>query len=648
LFLAPVDYTAWHMVMTKTERDKDFAAGYHPVVTIAYDQAAVDAVLTEETTEQMLTVRRWNPRGGFWDGYGISGVTVDTEANTISFSIDNLTKASAYGPETNSHGNIFQVFVPKSSAPIYVYSFTPRSEYVANYTDADPTIKAYLNDITGMGINTSSVCVKIDDMLVADFSMGEGCPWVWGNGSASLVQANAQGTVYELTYSHSTATSDWLTEGEHVLTISYTISGSGELASLDTIFWVDLTPPTMAFHGGWVDNPLLRNIHGYVAGEDEMITVRMTDRGSGILVRELRQDDWYGIRYDLWLVHLEDDQGDIDEFEERVLLHTGTPSELETYIQRQRGEEILDGLAGYNPATDELLVRMPIMGGGMIQDGDILEVVVYSDKHLDDDGPGFGCEDIEIGIGGDTFTISGNCWFDSQSQERWMYIWGIFDQVYNEAAYIEQRFIVDMSSPICTFNLPGATVDPSGPMLIDVSVVDDGAGLASGSVSVVVTDPDGKVVEDIEWTTTETGIKGEIEGPLETGEYVIMVEGADRLGHMCSATKTVRVEAAVLTLTEAYGYPNPYNPTDGEGDMKFHFTLSRASDVTIKVYDFAGEYVTTLASNESKDAGDVEIGWGGTTSEGTKLANGAYIVRVVATDGQRTEQANLKVVIWRD
>jgi flagellar hook assembly protein FlgD len=43
-----------------------------------------------------------------------------------------------------------------------------------------------------------------------------------------------------------------------------------------------------------------------------------------------------------------------------------------------------------------------------------------------------------------------------------------------------------------------------------------------------------------------------------------------------------------------------------------------------------------------------KVKWGGTASDGTKLANGAYIVRVVASDGQRTEEANLKVVIWRD
>ena len=75
---------------------------------------------------------------------------------------------------------------------------------------------------------------------------------------------------------------------------------------------------------------------------------------------------------------------------------------------------------------------------------------------------------------------------------------------------------------------------------------------------------------------------------------------------------------------------------------------SKTSDVTIKVYDFAGEYVTTLMTNERMDPSSPAVMWGGTASDGTKLANGAYIVRVVASDGARTEEANLKVVIWRE
>ena len=84
-------------------------------------------------------------------------------------------------------------------------------------------------------------------------------------------------------------------------------------------------------------------------------------------------------------------------------------------------------------------------------------------------------------------------------------------------------------------------------------------------------------------------------------------------------------------------------------NARIQFSLSKAADVTVKVYDFGGQFVRTLASKqrfESTDAGFIE--WGGEAEDGTDLANGTYIVRVTASDGARTEEANLKVVIWRE
>lgn len=768
MFLAPVDYSAWHMVMTKTESDKDFATGYLPVVTLKYSEAVVAELLEgmEGVDETMLTVRRWNPwhDAGYWDGTGISAITVDPEANTISFRVDNLTKAAQFGSEpSNSHGNIFQIFAPKSSAPVFVQNVLPHSEYLSDWwTDPDPLFTVYLNDVGGQGVDPHSVKVKIDGREVATF-MGWNCAWsspndpntpaggndylscdadwVWGDGYARLFAANDDGlpwegvsptryhsTVYELVYSHSIMQRDWLEEltdmegnpVPHILTVEYkTVTGT-DIVSVDTPFYVDFTAPMIEFHGGWVANPLLRNVAGYVPGDicnegplECMLTVKLTDEGSGMFIRPQRQEflvdygcdwndpdwdddyddwedwyefyndctdilfdpvfgggsfmyDWYwqdddaclipydwGFKYDLWLVHPENDQGDIDEYEERLLLHTGTADEILPYIQRMPldGEgQIVDGLAGYNPLTEALLARLPIVGGGLIQDGDVLEVVIYSAKCVgEDDGNAWGCDvglDLDLGDG-EEVAVAADCWFDSDSQERHFYEKGVMDQARNSGSrYVEQRFVVDMMPPVCTFNLPGATVDPSGDMLIDVSLVDTGSGLATGSAKITVKGPDGEELDVTDETVSGDRITAKLEGPLEAGDYVITVEGADKLGHECVTTKTVRVEAAILTLTEAYGYPNPFNPAGG--DMTIHFSVSKTSDVTIKVYDFAGEYVTTVVSNERMDPSSPAIMWGGTASDGTELANGAYIVRVVASDGARTEKANLKVVIWRD
>ena len=69
---------------------------------------------------------------------------------------------------------------------------------------------------------------------------------------------------------------------------------------------------------------------------------------------------------------------------------------------------------------------------------------------------------------------------------------------------------------------------------------------------------------------------------------------ADRLGSLCEQVKTVKVESLVLAMTEAVAAPNPFNPA--EGTAKIHFNLSKARDVTVRIYDFAGLEVATLAN----------------------------------------------------
>jgi flagellar hook assembly protein FlgD len=434
------------------------------------------------------------------------------------------------------------------------------------------------------------------------------------------------------------------------------------------------------FHGGWVGNPLLSNVAGYINQTDAMLTVRMKDEGSGIFVRPQRQEyvydedcdgeidpedlredpilddeecyiaiDW-GIKYDLWRVDGEDEQADIDEFEERELLHQGTADELLPYL-----DPPLYGTGDTYDPSDELMVQLPIVGGGRIADGDILEVVVYSQKTRTvlGEGPGLGCDVVDtLTIGGELFYILEGCWFDFLSQQRIIYQQGVMDQTRNYgSAYVEQRFIVDGLSPVCTFNLPGATVDPAAGLVFDVTVADSGVGLDAGSVTVKITTPDGTVIEldpdEDEYQVVGDRITGKIDPPLDKGDYTITIEAKDRLGHTCTTSKTVTAEASLLTLDGAFGYPNPFNPDDGDGVLRIQLNMSKSSSVTAKVYDFAGEYVTTLLSSEELGTSGV-IEWDGRTPDGTEMANGAYIVRVVATDGRRTESTNVKVVIWRE
>ncbi len=218
-------------------------------------------------------------------------------------------------------------------------------------------------------------------------------------------------------------------------------------------------------------------------------------------------------------------------------------------------------------------MKLPIVGGGRIQDGDILEVTVYSHKTrtLLGEGPALGCDLV------DTLTVNGQTMYilvellvrlpepaaDHLQQ-------GVVDQVRNSGSqYVEQRFIVDMTAPNCAINLPGATLDPASPMLIDVSANDGGVGMGN-EVTVKVYGPNGDELEIQNVVVNNGHFTGTIPAPLATGDYTITTTARDKLGHVCSATKTVRVENPMLTLTDVYSYPNPFDPASGDVVTPLH------------------------------------------------------------------------------
>ncbi len=565
------------------------------------------------------------------------------------------------------------MFAETGNGPVTFASFWPTSPYVNDvWTDATPEVVAYLKDTGAQAIDPQSVEVLIDgefwatwyltadeeedldctdgaDADTLDDDCGYEADYRRGSTSAFLKWVNAEHTVMELRYDHSTDRRDWLTDGEHTMTVRYSPSdGSDQWIEGTTTFNVDRTSPYIAFDGGWVTNPRLINLAGYMNPADQRLQVKMYDGGSGILFKHSRGSDGfyddYGVKYDLWLVDGEDDQADIDEIEERVLLHQGTADELAPWITPK--------LEDYNPATDTLSVPVPVVGGGAIKNGDVLEIVWYSDKYIEanNDGPGFGCDVDTMVVNGREIMVFGlDCTYDSYSQEMHIYNQGVMDWAGNSGSrYVEQRFIVDMVPPSCNVISPAATIEPDGEIHIEIAFDDgaNGAGIDPASIQVTVLDPNGNEVEISDLVITENGVTGTIPGPLVRGEYQVRIEAKDLLGNKCVTVRTVRVESAILTMTDAMAYPNPFNPAEANANIAF--TLSRTSNVTVKIYDWNGNFVTTLAAQQSMDGSAHTIQWGGEASDGTDLANGTYIARVTATDGKRTEEANLKVVLWRE
>ena len=74
-------------------------------------------------------------------------------------------------------------------------------------------------------------------------------------------------------------------------------------------------------------------------------------------------------------------------------------------------------------------------------------------------------------------------------------------------------------------------------------------------------------------------------------------------------------------------YPNPFNPS-----TTLSFSLPRAGDVSVGVYDVTGRKVETLAE------GKYEAGEHRVTFDGTELPSGIYFARMTAGEQQRTQK----------
>jgi hypothetical protein len=80
-------------------------------------------------------------------------------------------------------------------------------------------------------------------------------------------------------------------------------------------------------------------------------------------------------------------------------------------------------------------------------------------------------------------------------------------------------------------------------------------------------------------------------------------------------------------------YPNP-----SSGPTVITFTLARAENVTLRVFNTAGQMVYQLA-NERRPAGSQLIQWNGTSNTGAEMVSGYYFVKL--TDGNLTSVQKL-------
>ena len=91
----------------------------------------------------------------------------------------------------------------------------------------------------------------------------------------------------------------------------------------------------------------------------------------------------------------------------------------------------------------------------------------------------------------------------------------------------------------------------------------------------------------------------------------------------------------VRSFSLQQNYPNPFNPV-----TTITYNLPKASDVSLKIYNSAGQEIRTLVSG-FQSPGSNTITWDGKNSRGQQLPSGVYLYKIKARDYSETRKAVL-------
>jgi hypothetical protein len=114
------------------------------------------------------------------------------------------------------------------------------------------------------------------------------------------------------------------------------------------------------------------------------------------------------------------------------------------------------------------------------------------------------------------------------------------------------------------------------------------------------------------WYTVKNGVPDALSSRAENLSAILTKFGE-------SSSKGIPTGAPVAKPFFARNYPNPFNPI-----TKIEFSVPKAGDVSVKIYNVRGELVRTLV-DEHMDATDLVVReWNGTNTQGAAVASGVY------------------------
>ena len=94
--------------------------------------------------------------------------------------------------------------------------------------------------------------------------------------------------------------------------------------------------------------------------------------------------------------------------------------------------------------------------------------------------------------------------------------------------------------------------------------------------------------------------------------------------------------AAVVDQFHLYqNHPNPFNPT-----TTIRYNLSKSTNVSLKVYNLAGQEVATLV-NSNQPAGENSVIWDARNNSGNLVSSGVYLYRLQIDNNVQSKKLTL-------
>ncbi|MBN2410431.1 T9SS type A sorting domain-containing protein [candidate division KSB1 bacterium] len=143
-------------------------------------------------------------------------------------------------------------------------------------------------------------------------------------------------------------------------------------------------------------------------------------------------------------------------------------------------------------------------------------------------------------------------------------------------------------------------------------------------------------------TLSEEGVRGALEYTpvLPEGDHSLHIIAADASGNSVEYRGEFQV-VKELKLDNVLNYPNPF-----KSDTKFTFEISQPAQIRIKIYTVAGRLIQDIDSGWVS-AGFNMIPWDGRDADGDELANGVYLYKIFASNGDEKAEQLSKIIVMR-